>query len=188
MWPVEDITWAWSHIPCHATRKLTCNNQGLIFLLFAVQIILNFMQMRKCHLHKCQTSLGQVHKLVTHPSKISLHNLLAPFNNPLGIHRKWCGGPWEENLCWVFFLAKQLMIFFGGEGSNFFPLLPEPLPQIINGSSLRPLPQPISHLQQLILVCWEIEKLGSFVSSRRSLMPPIIAPGAKINQWFLGFL
>ncbi len=28
------------------------------------------MQMSKCHLHKCQTSLGWVHKLVTHPSNI----------------------------------------------------------------------------------------------------------------------
>ncbi len=28
------------------------------------------MQMSKCHLHKCQTSLGQVQKLVTHPSNI----------------------------------------------------------------------------------------------------------------------
>ncbi len=111
--------------------------------------------MRKCHLHKCQTSLGQVHKLVTHPSKISLHNLLAPFNNPLapfnnplGIHRKWSGGPWEENSCWVFFPCQTAGDFFGREGGNFFPLLPEPLPQIIKGSSLRPLPQPISHLNK----------------------------------------
>ena len=28
------------------------------------------MQMSKCNLHKCQTSLGQVHKLVAHPSNI----------------------------------------------------------------------------------------------------------------------
>ncbi len=31
---------------------------------------ISYMQMSKCHLHKCQTSFGQAHSIVTHPSNI----------------------------------------------------------------------------------------------------------------------
>ncbi len=37
--------------------------------LVTLVLVVN-MQMSDCHLHKCQTSLGWVHKLVTHPSNI----------------------------------------------------------------------------------------------------------------------
>ena len=36
----------------------------------------------KCHLHKCQTSLGQVHKLVTHPSNICDRSHISYFGVP----------------------------------------------------------------------------------------------------------